>query len=122
MVLSKISIAMPVPATPTPASAVRVTLCSAWVALALAERLSFWMAATGLSEVIGTLGATVGLSAGVPLVIVWLSLQAAGVAATGLFGSMGHAVRPSGVDAMPGARSLALLVAQAAASPDAGHG
>jgi hypothetical protein len=78
--------------------------------------------------VIGTLGATVGFPAGVgwalpeaELSTSTVSLQAAGVARIEP-GSLGQAVCPAGVDAVPGAAAAALLlVTHEAPAPDAGH-
>ena len=124
-VVSKISIAVPVALTLAGAVAVRTTPWPACIADALALRLSFWCAAAGCRDAIGTLGETIGDSAGVPL---WeaakgvVSMQAAGVLEE-VLESDGHAVRPSGVEATPAATlGDPALVTQAAPSPEPGHG
>src|SRR6266550_4431484 len=128
VVVSKIWIALPVPVTPAPAVAVSKTLSPAWIALVLEASVSCWTEAAGRRVKIGTLGATDGVSAGAPELLLEfeppdrsVSVQAAGVL-NAVSEPAGHAVCPSGVDATPGARSPPALVTHDAPSPEPGHG
>jgi hypothetical protein len=123
VVVSKIWSALPPLTAAGAAFAVRTTLPPDTAAGALEERVNRGRAAAGRMVETGTLGSTAGLLAGAPLSEEWAasgSLHAAGV----LRGEVeGHGVRPSGVDAVPGATSAApWLVRQEAPMPEAGQG
>ena len=118
VVVSKISSAFPPLITSGVAVAVSTTLPPETLACALDARVRpEGAAATGLMVETGMLGSTDGVDGGAAVVVG--SLHAAGVLKAEV---AGQGSAPSGVDAIPGARSaVPSLVRHEAPIPDAGH-
>jgi hypothetical protein len=120
---SKISIAFPVPLTLALAVAVKVAFCPGCaVGESAVSSIRIDGPATSREEM-GTLGVTMGppaggAGAGVDRIV---SVQAAGLDRAGMSGVIGHAERPSGIDATPGVGWAQVEPAQAVAGPEAGH-